>query len=53
MLALVRNGSHRMTSHQAVLRLVMKMEQKRQAGVELRKVGFWPRDTIERQLQVW
>lgn len=42
-----------MTSHQAVLRLVMKMERKRQVAVELREIGFWPRISLERRLRVW
>ena len=52
-LALVRNGSSRITTHQAVCRLVAKLERKRQVGVDLRKIGFWARGVLEKQLQVW
>lgn len=45
-LALVRNKSTRMTSHQAVLRLVMKLERKKQNGVDLRKIGWWHRGDL-------
>lgn len=45
-LALVRSGSCRMTSHQAILRLVLKLERKRQVGADLRKIGFWTRGML-------
>jgi hypothetical protein len=51
--ALVRNGSCRTTSHQAVLRLVLKMERHRRWFVELRKIGGWHISDLQRQLGVW
>lgn len=52
-LALVRNGSSRMTSHQAVLRLVVKLQARKAFFVDLRKIGGWHVTDLERQLQVW
>jgi hypothetical protein len=42
-----------MTSHQAVCRLVAKLERRQQVGVDLRKIGFWTRGLLEKKLQVW
>jgi hypothetical protein len=52
-LALVRNRSSRITSHQAVLRLVIKMERKKRWYVELRKIGGWHISDLQKQLGVW
>lgn len=52
-LALVRNRSHRMTSHQAVLRLVVKLRSKGRFFVDLRRIGGWHVSDLERRLQVW
>jgi hypothetical protein len=43
----------RVTTHQAVLRLVLWMERRGQWGVELRKIGFWMRRELEAKLKVW
>ena len=42
-----------MTSHQAVLRLVIKMERKKRWYVELRKIGGWHISDLQKQLGVW
>jgi hypothetical protein len=52
-LALVRNRSTRMTTHQAVLRLVVKLERQRRFFVDLRKIGGWHISDLQRQLGVW
>lgn len=52
-LALVRHGSRRMTTHQAVLRLVVKLQAKKIWFVELKKIGGWHITDLQRQLEVW
>jgi len=42
-----------MTTHQAVVRLVAKMERKGQAIVRLRKVGWWLKDELIQALEIW
>lgn len=52
-LALVRHGSSRITSHQAVLRLVIRLQVKKKWYVELRKIGGWHITSLVKQLEVW
>lgn len=52
-LALVRNGSSRVTTHQAVVRLVIKLGKNGKFGTDLRKIGFWTRNDLERHLGIW
>lgn len=52
-LALVRHGSSRMTSHQAVVRLIVKLQTKKRWFVELRKIGGWHITDLQRQLELW
>lgn len=52
-LALVRHGSTRMTTHQAVLRLIVRLEKRKRWFVELRKIGGWHLTDLQRQLEVW
>lgn len=52
-LALVRNRSCRITTYEAVLRLVIKLQAKKRQFVELRKIGGWHVTDLEKQLRVW
>jgi len=52
-LALVRNKAHRLTSHQAVVRLIVKLERRKRFFVELRKIGGWHVSDLQKQLEVW
>lgn len=52
-LALVRNGSVRMTTYQAVTRLVVKLRARKGFFVDLRKIGGWHVTDLEKQLVVW
>jgi hypothetical protein len=52
-LALTRSGSTRMTTHQAVVRLVARMERNKKAIVRIRKVGWWNKSELMRRLEIW
>jgi hypothetical protein len=52
-LILIQNGSVRVTSHQAVTRLVIKLRLRKRFFVDLRKVGGWHVTDLEKQLVVW
>lgn len=52
-LGLVRNGSFRLTSYQAVTRLVIKLHSQKRFFVDLRKIGGWHVSDLEKQLIVW
>lgn len=43
----------RVTTHQAVLRLVLWMERRGKWQVELRKIGYWLRYDLEKKLRVF
>jgi len=53
LLVLVRNRSYRTTSHQAVLRLIVKLERRKRWFVELRRIGGWHISDLQRELGVW
>lgn len=52
-LALVRSGSCRMTTYQAVTRLVVKLHSSKRFFVDLRKIGGWHVTDLEKRLVVW
>lgn len=52
-LALVRNKSTRVTTYQAVTRLVVKLRSSKRFFVDLRKVGGWHVTDLEKTLVVW
>lgn len=42
-----------MTTHQAVLRLIVRLEKKGRWYVELKKIGGWHITDLQRKLEIW
>lgn len=52
-LSLERNGIRRVTSYQAVTRLLLMMERRHRFTVKLKNIGRWMVSELHQELRIW